>query len=249
MDNKLSELKSKKFLTGASLKWFALITMLIDHIGAVILLPYLYKEGINFSLLPWEGASHWLAFLYSSLRLIGRLSFPIFCFLLVEGMNFTKNKNRYLITLFAFALISELPFNYAVTGDFLYFGAQNIFFTLFLSALSIYIVEELKNKKIINNVLVDLMVYFIVGMIAEYLNTDYGFYGVFLVAIIYVNQNSRLLKMLTMFLAGIYQYSGCLSSVLCYFYNGKRGKQNKYFFYIFYPAHLILLSLIRHLII
>jgi hypothetical protein len=101
-------LKQYGLLSSFTSKCIALSTMAIDHIGAV--------------LLPSPK--------YLLLRLIGRISFPIFCFLIVEGYYRTKNLKKYILRLFAFALISEIPYDLAFKKSFIYLNKQNIFFTL-----------------------------------------------------------------------------------------------------------------------
>ena len=89
------------------LKWIAIISMLIDHIGAV--------------LFPW---CEWM-------RIVGRLAFPIFAYLLVEGFVYTKDVKKYLVRLGLFALISEIPFDLAFFGTVFAPVHQNVFFELF----------------------------------------------------------------------------------------------------------------------
>ncbi|MER1991151.1 MAG: TraX family protein, partial [Aerococcus urinaeequi] len=99
-------------LSGSTLKWIAMVTMIIDHMGAAILLPLLNSGQL-------ETFDYSLAYTaYTSFRLIGRIAFPIFCFLLVEGFFYTSNKQKYAIRLGIFALISEIPFNLAISQQF-----------------------------------------------------------------------------------------------------------------------------------
>ena len=100
----------KKGLNSFQLKCIAIVTMLIDHIGAII-----FPTQMGF-------------------RIIGRFSFPIFCFLLVEGFHHTKDVKKYMIRLGIFALISEIPYDLAFRNVFLEFERQNVFFTLLLGA-------------------------------------------------------------------------------------------------------------------
>ena len=93
-------------LNGNMLKTIACICMLIDHIGAGIIFP-VYKSGAQMGILPFEQVN----FYYKILRFIGRSAFPIFAFLLVEGFFHTKNRLRYALSLFIFALISEYPYD------------------------------------------------------------------------------------------------------------------------------------------
>ncbi len=94
-------------LSGNTLKIIACVTMFIDHIGAAILLP-LIKDGI----LPVGMSFATIKIIYRALRCIGRTSFPLFIFLIAEGFTHTSNRLRYALSLFVFALISELPFDW-----------------------------------------------------------------------------------------------------------------------------------------
>ena len=84
-------------LTGAILKKIAVVSMIIDHTAAV--------------LVPYDQMHQ----LFIMLRILGRLAFPLYCFLLVEGFCHTRNVKRYLLSLLTFALISEVPFDLALS--------------------------------------------------------------------------------------------------------------------------------------
>ena len=110
----------KKGISGSTLKIIAMITMLIDHIGAAVCMRMMLAEGFgDLNGAAEETIKAWVtvhADLYSTyymFRMIGRIAFPIFCFLLVEGFKHTKDAKKYAIRLFAFALISEIPFDLA----------------------------------------------------------------------------------------------------------------------------------------
>ena len=111
---------NKKFFgfTSVQLKYTAMFFMLLDHIGVVVLAPMLIFNENSFS--P----------LYTFLRSVGRIAFPIFCFQLAEGFFHTKNRKLYFTRLLMFAIISEMPFNIAFGGRLFYPFYQNIFFTL-----------------------------------------------------------------------------------------------------------------------
>ena len=121
--------KTYKRLTGAHIKWLAIILMLIDHIGAVILEPFVIKLMQSGSLQMYEkGQQLWQVDMV--LRGLGRFAFPAFCFLLVEGFMHTRSRTRYLRNLIVFAVISEIPFNLAIGGFWWAPDYQNVFFTL-----------------------------------------------------------------------------------------------------------------------
>jgi hypothetical protein len=126
-------------LSGSSLKILALVCMLIDHIGAAIL-----YEGILLPRAPIIIGTplHKLYLFYRVLRFIGRIAFPIFCFLLIQGFLYTSNRKRYVTRLGIFALISEIPFDLALNNRILEFTHQNVFFTLFIGLLILMLMEH-----------------------------------------------------------------------------------------------------------
>lgn len=234
------------FLSGFALKCIAMVTMLIDHMGYVLFPGYVI------------------------FRIIGRLSFPIYCFLLVEGAVHTSNWKKYLGRLFLFALISEIPFNLAIGGSVWYPEAQNVLFTLMLGLLAIRLLQEPlagKNQPLITGIRVVLVL--ILVLLAEFARTDYGAGGVIFILIFYVFRSQLLLKSAVFAVAVAFLYGGIenfailsLVPILCYnegkgsFLLPKHSKAEfgvpdkrgsgalKYFFYVFYPAHLLLLYLL-----
>ena len=122
-------------ISGYWLKMIAVITMLIDHSAATIL------ERILVQMPSWAPATvdNWEQWyrLDLLLRGIGRMAFPIYCFLLVEGFHYTHSRRKYAARLFVFALISEVPFDMALNQSVLEFSYNNVFFTLFLGLLVI----------------------------------------------------------------------------------------------------------------
>ncbi|MBF1027289.1 MAG: hypothetical protein HXK89_07925 [Lachnospiraceae bacterium] len=136
-------------ISGSVLKMVAITTMLIDHLGAGLLLPLL-------SLPPTASLStndHGISFLfhrylltyefYSLLRIIGRSAFPIFCFLLVEGLLHTSSRGKYLLRLLLFSFLSEIPFNLALFGGLRNANHQNVFFTLTIGLAVIWGMDEI----------------------------------------------------------------------------------------------------------
>lgn len=146
-------IKEKKGIPGSTLKLIAIITMLIDHTAAVVLDRILMSRGMgNLNATNVQAVQEFFtdnAFLYgidSIMRLIGRLGFPLFCFLLVEGFQHTHNKWKYASRLAVFALVSEIPFDLAFRGKFFYFGYQNVFFTLLIGLLVMMGFEMIAQK-------------------------------------------------------------------------------------------------------
>lgn len=121
----------KGCLSGSTLKIIAIIAMAIDHFAAsIILYGILMQEHPVFLGHPISMAIPWWN-IYQVMRFIGRIGFPIFCFLLIEGFFHTSSKKKYAIRLFLFALLSEFPFDYALFDSPVNLGYQNVFLLCF----------------------------------------------------------------------------------------------------------------------
>lgn len=234
-------IKRIKCLSGNALKIIAAVTMLIDHIG-FILLPQ-----------------------YGFLRIIGRLSFPIFAFLIAEGCKYTKNKLRYFLLVFSLGVVCQAV--YFVNSKSLYMG---VLVSFSISILCVYALEYMKKiyrnessltKKIFAT---SLFVFSLAGAYAFNMafNVDYGFLGcmlpVFASIIADENDLPKALKNIDVNTIRVFIFGICLLAFAVYdkgnsyysllslpvllLYSEKRGKlKMKYFFYIFYPAHLAIL--------
>ena len=132
---------SLKIISGSHLKILAMLTMLIDHIACFVLSDYPQISHALFTL----GTKH--VTIYYIMRSIGRIAFPIYCFLLVEGFAHTRDKIRYGINLLLFALISEMPWNFIHSGSLLY-SSQNVFFTLLFGYVGLCIIEYYKDRAV-----------------------------------------------------------------------------------------------------
>jgi hypothetical protein len=136
----------KRGLTGSTLKLIAIITMFIDHIGAFLIEPILFNANPYMTKpILWGLTLTQLKTLDTTLRLIGRLAFPLFTFLLVEGFLHTRSKKNYLIRLSLFALISEIPFDLARSRIMFDFSYQNVFFTLALGLAVLWLMQNYTN--------------------------------------------------------------------------------------------------------
>ncbi|MBP3913178.1 MAG: hypothetical protein J6D14_02080, partial [Lachnospiraceae bacterium] len=131
-----NEVSKGRGLSGAVLKMIAVITMTIDHVGKGIVQQKILKNPeIVSGLLSRDD----LRRLYDLMRDIGRIAFPIYCFLLVEGFLHTRSRAKYCIRLFLFALISEIPFNLGLYGTLWYKAHNNVFFELGAGLLAVWI--------------------------------------------------------------------------------------------------------------
>lgn len=177
--------KKEKFgITGSTLKIIAIISMFIDHFGASIVEFYLYNilqpNGTEYSKalicsrvpwlwMEWMGDPEKVQNLDITIRSIGRLAFPIFCFLLVEGFLHTSNMKKYLVRLGIFALVSDLPFDMAFFGE-ITIKHQNVFFTLFIAVFALLAADHVKKQESFNGFhkFVDRIGFLIAGAFGAY---------------------------------------------------------------------------------
>lgn len=231
------------------LKFIAAAAMVIDHVGHSF-----FPSDINF-------------------RIIGRLAMPIFAFMIAEGCRYTKNRLRYLLSVLGVGALCQAV--YFVTSGSLY---MCIFITFTVSILLIYALDFFKNSvfsqssiavKILSGTLFALSVY-LAWELNRFVEIDYGFYGCMLPVFACIFNkpkkcdcsypellDSHLIRLLS-FGFGCFlvahetnsiQYWSLLSLPLLALYSGKRGKHSfKYFFYIFYPAHLDIIWLVGEFI-
>ena len=227
-------------LSGSGLKLIAIITMLIDHTAAVLLSVYPPAMTPLF----YIGDRGYSA--YRLCRDIGRIAFPIFCFLLIEGFLHTRNRWRYGRNLFLFALISEIPWNFMFTDTWTYIK-QNVFFTLFLGYLGFCAIEHFRDVSW-KQFLCLLALLFI----SIKLNADYGWRGYVFLLLMYLLREEKAMQAIVGSCWLSYEWKACFAFLPINMYNGKRGfvkgKISKYFFYVFYPLHITILVILRRLL-
>lgn len=250
------ENSERRGLSGSTLKLIAVISMLIDHTGAVLLARLLIQfRGLDsliawddfFRYFPWVSDYDTLYNVYQIMRDIGRIAFPIYCFLLVEGFEKTRSRKRYALRLAVFALVSEIPFDLAFSATVLEFSYQNVFFTLALGLFAMMACEAAKTWGKIRNFAASGFlcagIFMVFAAAAEYLQTDYGATGVICIMVLYLLRDRKVLQLLGGALSFCWEIPAPLAFVPLACYNGKRGLRLKYFFYLFYPLHLLLLYL------
>ena len=271
---------------GAMMKKIAIITMFIDHMTLSFLEVARNAEGKRIMYTFPMGET-----LDSIGRGIGRLAFPVFCFLIVEGFFYTSNRWKYLVRLLIFAAISQVPFCLLVFPNSTKPHADTIF-TLATGYALIWCIDVFRRYMVgegkilpgfwlgkegltwkagsgsgTNSKETDpamdperilrLIVFAAVSAgltyaacrLAKWRGMDYSYGGVICILILYLLYNYRdyALAIAWMWLSyyNHYELLAFTGFGLIRCYNGKRGKQNKYFFYIFYPGHLLFLYLIR----
>jgi hypothetical protein len=200
-----------KGLNTFALKIIAITSMLIDHVGAVL-----------FPHLEW-------------MRIVGRLAFPIFAYLLVEGFFYTKDVKKYMMRLGLFALISEVPFDLAFFGTPFVLVHQNVFFTLLCGLLTMIVFrygEELTIAAPLKWFLCGIGV--VLGAaVAEWLSTDYGAKGVLCIMVLYLFRKDRHMQILAGCASFLWEWPALFGFIPIACYNGRRGMKLKYFFYAF----------------
>lgn len=228
-------------LNGNGLKCIAIAAMLIDHIGAVVIEGGLIREGMTLSLsniATFSSRPFWWR-VDLILRLIGRVAFPIFAFLLVEGFLHTRNIKKYGIRLFLFGLLSEIPFDLAIFQTAFFGGYQNVFFTLFFALLALAAIRKWENDKFWWKSTAAVV---LCCLCAEMLHSDYGAFGVAFVVLLYITRQNPFMQCVSGILATIWELTAFLAFIPIGLYNGKNGKTSyKYLFYVFYPLHLLVL--------
>ena len=242
------EEKNKTGLSALSLRWLALILMLIDHAGYAIGKPI-----------------HPAMFFY--MHCVGRLAYPIFAFQIAEGCFHTSNWKRYALRLAVFGVISEIPFNMLHTGlGFFDPAHQNVMFTLLLGLVMLRLFLAVRQRNM-GYKLLAMLVFAAVYLLAEELALDYGGLGVATVVMFGLSRDMKyktLIQTLCLFLLnfalvlshGTFEAPVQLLAVFAMLpiclYNGTEGKKNKilqYCAYLFYPAHISVLVILRYLVV
>lgn len=233
-------------ITSFALHIIAMIAMLLDHLWGTLI-----------------SGNDWMT-------CIGRIAFPIFSFMLVEGFFHTHNLKKYTLRLLLFAIISEIPFDLMLNGATFYPFHQNVMWTFLIAIAVMYCNEKVKEYKVLKIIVAffSIFISFIIGTISM---VDYGGYGILMVLTFYFFHQKKWWSYIAQFLvlfginylmAGFeYQISiphiisltiprqllALISLLPIWVYNGKQGYHKKWFqytCYAFYPLHLLLLGLI-----
>jgi hypothetical protein len=228
--------------------------MMIDHVGAIWYQPYL---------LTLSDPQPWMLTVYYAMRAVGRIAFPLYCFLLVEGFFHTRHVFRYAGRLFLFALISEIPFDLAVGGNCFVWSDSNVFFTLLLGLCAMIAVSYTERfftrpPAVRRSVRVFLGTAAVLAecaaacLAADLLGSDYGAFGVAVILMFRFFRRNRVLAcaagVMMLIRSNFFSIASFSTAALpfVYCYSGEKGVSMKYFFYAFYPAHLLLLTFVAH---
>lgn len=248
---------SSRFLSQEQLKLLACLTMLLDHTAVILV-----KAMIHQAALSGTGADFYRS-LYDLLRIIGRMAFPIYCFLLCEAAHYTRNSSRYGLRLLTAAILSEIPYDLVFYGSFTW-EHQSVMVTLLLGFCAVELMERCSDLLL----KVPLSIPFILA--AEYLHTDYGARGVVLIVLFSLTRELHH-KLLWQFLGMWFLFSPnhlmvlnwlqgippttqelCVCSMIpISMYSGRKlyySKRLQQLFYLFYPAHILLLWMIKEVL-
>lgn len=240
----------KRCLSGSTLKIIAMISMLVDHVGVVIL-EYM-MQSVSYdreTILALTRAD-------KIIRGAGRMAFPLFAFLLVEGFVHTHSRVRYVIRLAALALISEVPFDLAVFREVFHPERQNVFFTLALGFLMMIGMEYVKTLTVGKDrhkigedasTLLRLLILIAASCASYLLKSDYTLVGVAVIALFYLFRDMPYGSVVAGALgcAIVLSSPAALASVVpIALYNGERGPKLKWMFYVIYPVHFLAYLLI-----
>ena len=237
----------KKYdISSAGLHILAMLFMLLDHLWATVV-----------------PGSEWLT-------CVGRLAFPIFAFMIVEGYCYTRNLKKYMGRLLLCAVISEIPFNLMYAGRLFYPIHQNVLWTFLMALVLIRWNEKLRTAKLWRRILrfgATLLAGFLLGTLTF---VDYYGYGIMMVLVFWFFRGRAWWQLLGQILGLywinvelmgglVYEFGGIvihqqafalLSFIPIWLYRGRKGFEGRWFrsfCYLFYPVHMLLLALLRYL--
>ena len=246
----MADYKRYGVLSGSGLKILAMVTMVIDHVDFAILR---YQSEFITPLYTLDGKNITAYFL---LRCVGRLAFPLFAFLLVEGFLHTSNRKRYARNLLVFALVSEIPFDLMRHGV-IFASEQNVFFTLFFGLLALFAISRWEKGGAILpchsesdhlNRQLAICLFSLIGA-SMLIHSDYGSKGVCFIILLYALRHSPVIQAAVGCVFLPWGWITGLAFIPMNLYNGERGfiqgPVAKFFFYAFYPLHMIAIYFIK----
>lgn len=243
--------KRRLELTSFSLHILAMAFMLCDHLWATVI-----------------PGNEWLT-------CVGRIAFPIFAFMIVEGYFHTKKLKNYVLRLLIFAVLSEIPFNLMSSGSMFNPLHQNVLWTFLIGLGLIHLIERAKHKRAIWMWLVTVVAILVGLLVALFGMVDYAYYGVLMMLVFYLFRGRRwwcfVGQLICMWYINVEMMGGMvypielfgrewiihqqgfalLALIPIWLYHGKQGLYNKvlkYTYYAFYPVHLLLLYLLMLII-
>ncbi len=256
--------QSRVSVSEKTLKIIAMVTMLVDHAAIGLWFYYWFYHGVDMR--GWFTNSYILE--YRIFRLIGRIAFPLYCFMLVEGFVHTRNVKKYIGRLLLLAVVSEIPFDLAIYHKAIYWDFNNVVWTLLLGLIAIsvmYMMAESGFRAVSDNASIGMIVYYLAPVlacfIAYFLHTDYGFLGVACIVLMYIMNVEKKMSPVISYILVIAilalgsswtEVAAALGLIPLALYNGKQGHVTngfKWFSYMFYPVHLLAIALIYFILL
>lgn len=248
----LQKAEDKKWgLDSCALHIIAMFFMLCDHAWATIFIKY------------------------EILTCIGRIAFPIFAFMIVEGFHYTHDLKKYMTRMLFWAIVTEIPFNYLVAGNYKYLFHQNVLWTFLIALGLMALVEKVKAKgNRILTIAFSILIAFVGYFIGNITFVDYYGVGILTVLVFYFFRGNDWKMRLCQFACMCYLHGSLLATryyvitifghefdfyqqalallafIPIWLYNGEQGyhaKWFKVFNYLFYPAHMVVLVILMHL--
>lgn len=223
----MCDMNNKYILSASALKLIAMCSMLTDHIGIMLV-----GTELNHAV-------------YYAFRGIGRLAFPIFCFLLVEGFVHTRSQVRYILRILLTALISEIPYDLLNFGNLINMTHNNILFTFVIALGMLFLISKCVNKGT-KGLLLTFGIVTLAAALAIVLNTEYSWRCIFIVAVFYIARSNFIMRNITVAVVLLIDTTITGIMALCSLipvngYNGEKGRIPNWVAYVFYPIHMIVL--------
>lgn len=241
-------------VTADGLKLFACVTMLIQTIGIAIVengiihIDQYTQEGLSLAMAEDSNLMMW-AGIGSVMQLIGGLAVPVFAFLLAEGFRHTSDIRRYLLSMLIFAVVSEVPYDLAVSGTVWDLSTQNALVSMTVCLLMLCCLKAAGELKGFAGVLVKICIVLGAVLWVTLFRAQYGLCLVLLTAVFYVFYGRNVLKVVLGIIISLMYVTGPLAFYGIWCYNEERKDRiPKYVYYAFYPLHLLVLGLIALLL-
>ena len=231
--------RSSFSLNGNQLKILACIAMFADHAAKAWLI-----RGMSYTLLS---------------NVLGRIAFPIYCFFITEGFFHTRSSRKYILRILLFGVLSEVQYDLVFRKTVWFPRNQNVLFILAFGLLMFVClsrIESIRSMHIGLSWVLRLLIVAGFATAAHFLCLDYKERGILCMAVLYFLRDQRprsvpvLWACLPLNMKHFSNPGSFLSALPLHFYNGERGTANlKYFFYWFYPVHLLFILAIQHFVL
>jgi len=242
-------LAEKKGISGAVVKNLAMIAMIVDHLAQLIWAPFVMDKGY----LPNIAYGVYVV----GTGVIGRMAMPLFSFLIAEGVFYTSNRRKYLLQVFLTGVLAFFPYIYLTGGVPLHFTNLNIMFAFSIAILAIMCMDRVEQSWL------KIVIVIAACVLSEVTKCEYASPAILMVTAAYYFRDNKIRQLcysmagfvLGTAISAVYQDElwtmeaeapALLAFIVIALYNGERGKPlPKWVYYVFYPAHLAIIAIIR----